>query len=91
MAYTEPGSRFQEDNYHVYEIDEDHLTLTGGGDFYNDGAGEVDEETWSEARALAEKYGMEITSGRGYWSGWSEYTPDPGDISVFEWRKKTSD
>lgn len=57
MAYTQPGSRFNEDNYHVYKISEHELVLTGGGDFYADKYGEPDHETWDEARKLAEKYG----------------------------------
>lgn len=88
MAYCPPDSRFQEDNYHVYSIGEDHLTLTGGGDFYDGDPNDIDDSTWEEARRLADKYGMEITEGHGEWDGWSEYTPDPGNVSVFQWRKK---
>lgn len=87
MAY--PSGRFNEDNYHVYTIDEDELVLTGGGDFYDTGEGaEVDEETKAEAQALADKYGMVIDSSHGTWQGWSEYSPDPGDLSVFKWHKR---
>lgn len=89
MAYNAPDSRFKEDNYHVHSISEDQLTLCGGGDFYS-GDEEVDDETWGIALGLAEKYGMEIIDGKGQWYGWSECTPDPGDVSVFNWQKKAT-
>lgn len=71
--------------YHVHDCTEDHLILVGGGDFYDHG--EVpDEETQAEARKIAESVGKVIIDGHGEWRGWSEYTPDPGDVSVFTWR-----
>jgi hypothetical protein len=84
--------RFAEDRgkYHIYELDEQHVALTGGGDFYDANPDDdtlPDEETQAEARKLAEKYGMRITGMKGEWQGWSEYTPDPGDLSIFYWEK----
>jgi hypothetical protein len=89
VSYSAKGTRFEKyaESYHVYEIDENELVLTGGGDFYDRTNPEIDDETWAEARRIAEEFGMVITRGHGEWQGWSEYTPDPGDLSVFEWRK----
>lgn len=70
----------------IYEIGEDRLVLMGGGDFYENGDSEPDDDTRQKARELAEKYGMEIVSSSGGWWGYSEYTPDPGDVSIFTWR-----
>ncbi len=89
-------SRFSaEDTYHIEEIGEDRLVLIGGGNFYGydleDGE-EIDynpdSETRLEAERLAEKYGMLITDSSGDWWGYSEYTPEPGDVSIFEWEPK---
>jgi hypothetical protein len=81
--------RFDADRgkYHIIHIDEDRLELYGGGDYYHDDSVEPDADTQAEARKLAEKYGMTITASRGEWRGWSEYTPDPGDVSVFYWSR----
>jgi hypothetical protein len=87
MAYCPPGSRFQEDNYHVVSINEDQLVLEGGGDFYYDDKGTPDGNTRDEAERLAKKYNMVITGSRGEWWSYSEYTPDPGNVSIFDWRK----
>lgn len=75
-----------------FEIDEDRLVFSGGGDF-SDYDGHVPEPTVSdpdvinEANRLAKKYGMVITNIRGDWWGYSEYTPEPGDVSIFEWKR----
>ena len=77
----------QVSDYDVVEIGDDRLVLNGGGDFYESDDGDVDEGTWARAREIAKRFGMTITSAHGEWWGWSEYTPDPGDVSVFAWSK----
>jgi hypothetical protein len=83
-------SRFEDEERQdfgpVVEIDEMAVVLRGGGDYYNGDTSEIDDETWAKARAIASKYDMEITSASGAWWGYSEYTPDPGDVVVFQWR-----
>lgn len=82
--------RFSEDRgkYHIHTIGEEDLELVGGGDFYDLKTDDChpDEETMAEAHKLAEKYGKVITDSWGRWEGYSEYTPDPGDISCFYWK-----
>ena len=69
----------------VESIGEDQLVLHGGGDFYNGDEVTPDANTTARAYELAAKYGKRITSMRGAWWGYSEWTPDPGDVSIFEW------
>jgi hypothetical protein len=73
----------------VVEIDEGHLVLRGGGDFTSGAPAdsEPDEATRARATELATKYGMVVTGCHGEWWGYSEYTPDPGDVSVFTWSR----
>jgi hypothetical protein len=83
-------SRFSEsasDYGAVVEIGESRLVLHGGGDFFDEDL-IPDDETRAAAQQLADKYGMVITNMRGSWWGYSEYTPDPGNVSVFDWEKK---
>ena len=86
---TVSDDRFAADRgkYHILRIDESCLELAGGGDFYENADAEPDAETWETARELAERHGMRITSAHGEWEGWSEYSPDPGDVSVFKWER----
>jgi len=88
MAYSKPGSRFQEDNYHVTSITETRVEILSTEDFYNNNGLDPSPEDWKIARELAARYGMEITEAYGDWQGWSEYTPDPGNVAVFLWRKE---
>lgn len=74
--------------YHVYDASESSLQLTGGGDFYDNNGAEPSSETRQVAEDIAEKLGMHITGAHGEWYGYSEYTPDPGDVSIFEWEPK---
>lgn len=71
-------------DYNVVRINDAGLELRGGGDFYP-GGGEPDKETWDLAKTIAADLGMRITYGEGRWDGWTEYTPDAGDVSVFTW------
>lgn len=72
----------------IYKIDNTKLELYGGGSFYDNPDEEIDESTKARAAELAAKYNMVITDSYGKWEGWSEYTPDPGDVSVFIWEEK---
>jgi hypothetical protein len=75
----------------VLDIDEKALSLYGGGDWYDDQGdkdiSDVDSNVRERAEELATKYGMVITGVRGEWHGYSEYTPDPGDVTIFYWSK----
>lgn len=79
-------------------IDETQLVLRGGGSFhsrpedpdtYGPPSDGPDAETTSKAESIAATFGMKITSSHGSWWGYSEYTPDPGDVSVFNWERAT--
>ncbi len=72
----------------IYEISNTKLKLHGGGSFYDNPNEEIDEPTRARAAELAAKYNMVITDSYGNWEGWSEYTPEPGDVSVFIWEEK---
>lgn len=83
-------SRFEEENHShsdVHHISDIELELIGGGDFYDGDKFKIDKATIDRAIELAKKYGMVITHGEGRWEGYSEYTPDPGDITCFTWQK----
>lgn len=74
-------------DYNVVDISMEQLVLRGGGDFF-DGSGDPDpdDETRAEAERIAALFEMEITHSAGAWWGYSEMTPDPGDVSIFQWR-----
>lgn len=72
-------------DYDVESIGESELVLRGGGDFYDFRGAPPDTETCLRASEIVTACGMRILSGHGEWYGWSEYTPDPGDVSVFTW------
>lgn len=74
----------------IYSIDDDKLILHGGGNFYNppenSKTGHIpDSETQRQAHAIARDCNKHILSMEGEWYGYSEYTPDPGDVSIFRW------
>jgi len=71
--------------YHIVHISEDRLELLGGGDFYDKNNRVPDEETTKEAEKYAMQFGKRIIRAEGEWQGYSEYTPEPGDVSVFHW------
>ena len=72
-------------DYEIEAIDENHVVLVGGGDFY-DGVGAPDVDTSKRAEALAARFGMVITKRYGEFWGYSEWTPEPGDVSIFMWQ-----
>lgn len=83
-------SRFDEDgSYHerVEDISESGVTVKGGGDFHDGEGFPIEKETIDYAIGLAKKYGMIITGGIGKFYGYSEYSPDPGDVVEFTWQK----
>lgn len=73
----------------VYLINEQELEILGGGDWYSWDDRKMseppDEETQAKAERIAKEFGMRITNMEGRWKGWGEMTPDPGDISHFDW------
>lgn len=74
--------------YGIYEINDSVLILHGGGDFYESyGSRNMmpDSDAQEKARKIAEECGKHITNSEGAWYGYSEYTPDPGDVSIFYW------
>ena len=76
--------------HYVYLINEQELEILGGGDWYSwydrgETPEPIAEETRAQAEAIATEFGMRITDSYGRWEGYSEYTPDPGDISHFDW------
>lgn len=80
----------EEYGWDVESINADRLVLVGGGDFYNYDCDdsmdtEPDHEAWERAREIATKLDRTITDAHGEWWGYSEYTPDPGNVSIFYW------
>ena len=70
-------------SFEVVQITDQQLVLSGGGDFYDSSTvSRPDSETWLRAENIAARCGMRITDAHGDGWGYSEMTPDPGDVSI---------
>lgn len=77
-------------DFDIVKISTTQLVLNSSVPSY-DGDGVPTSEEIALANKIAADKGYEIY-GDPYttWWGWSEYTPEPGDVAVFDWRKRDS-
>ena len=88
MSDQDRFNRYRENNssWDIWEIGPTRLVLEGGGDFYEQDNAPINTETCDRAYQIAMELGMLITSQESNWWEFSEYLPEPGSVSIFNWR-----
>jgi hypothetical protein len=74
--------------YHIHSIGPNRLEISSNKDTYDQVDTEPSQADWEEAYKIAAELNMRITGGRTSWQGYSEYTPDPGDVATFDWEER---